>query len=65
MMCLNCARLAFLFTKRVCIKCNSVVLNNLSVLCESCSNVAKICSVCLKKIEQQHNRGCGRCGSKS
>jgi len=68
MFCSNCAKLALLVTQKKCIKCNALVLNNISVLCESCSNSQKICSVCLKRINpdprKQSYRGCGRCGHK-
>ena len=65
MLCNNCKNLAFLVTKRICIKCGIDVLNNISVLCELCSNTDRICSVCLKKIHEmiKHNyQGCNHCG---
>jgi hypothetical protein len=68
MFCTNCSKLALLVTTRFCIKCHASVFNNISVLCENCSNTGKVCSVCLKKVNTQTNqqryRGCGRCGKK-
>ena len=68
MFCTNCLKLAILVTNKKCIKCNGTVLNNISVICESCSNSNKLCSVCLKKISgdlrKQGYRGCSRCGNK-
>jgi hypothetical protein len=68
MFCVNCAKLALLATKKICINCGSAVLNNLSVLCDFCSEKDKACSICLKKIlnkadiNKSRYRGCGRCG---
>lgn len=66
MFCSNCSRLAILFVHRICIRCGLEVLNNLSVLCERCSSSEKVCSICLKKINNsvnhQRNRGCSGCG---
>jgi hypothetical protein len=68
MFCVNCSKLALLMTRRLCIRCQSVVLNNLSILCEYCSNSEKVCSICLKKIKtvedsnKSRYRGCGNCG---
>ncbi len=68
MFCANCSKLAILVTNKKCIRCNAIVLNNISVICESCSGFQKQCSVCLKKINgdlrKQGYRGCSRCGSK-
>jgi transposase len=68
MFCSACLKLAKFVTRKKCIKCQAEVLNNISVLCEQCSNSQKICSVCLKKIvdqlKQLRHRGCGRCGHK-
>lgn len=64
MFCSTCSKLALLVTQRVCIRCNAAVFNNLSVLCEQCSNTNKICSICLKKIQNPKPKyqGCGHCG---
>lgn len=68
MLCVNCSKLAMLVTKRICIKCKSVINNNIFILCDLCSNTEKVCSVCLKKIniesKQQRYRGCNKCGGK-
>lgn len=66
MLCPNCSKLVFLNTKRKCVRCQNEVLNNISVLCETCSNVDKICSVCLKKtnnpeMKKLSHGGCGSC----
>lgn len=65
MLCATCSKLAFLVTKRICVRCGMAILNNLSVICDYCSNNDRVCSVCLKKIQSPsvlRNRGCGRCG---
>lgn len=62
MFCASCTKLSYLYTQKPCVKCQGNVLNNISVLCETCSNSSKNCSVCLKRIEIQHRtRGCN-CG---
>lgn len=65
MMCSSCSRLAFLYTKKICIRCQGEVAVNIAVICEICSIKNKICSVCSKKIQNQPPRtgGCG-CGKK-
>lgn len=64
MMCENCSKLAFLYTKKACVRCQSSVIISLAVLCELCSFGDKICSVCLKKIQiARPARGCN-CGHK-
>lgn len=67
MLCSNCSKLSFLYTNKICIKCQSAVLNNISVLCEQCSSSNLICSVCLKKIINNNSisnkiGGCKSCG---
>lgn len=67
MLCLNCSKLAYLHTKRVCIRCQGEVLNNISVLCEFCSKTDNVCAVCIKKIPtatDKKNIGCGPCSAK-
>jgi len=68
MFCANCSKLSILYTSRICIRCNGIVLDNISVLCEQCSSSEGLCSACLKKINNQLNklryRGCNKCGSK-
>lgn len=67
MLCPNCVKLAFLHTNKSCIRCQGVVLNNVSVLCDFCSANSKQCSVCLKKViseaERVAHKGCN-CGKK-
>lgn len=66
MFCNNCVKLAYLHTKKSCIKCQSDVLNNISVLCAKCSGNEGVCAVCLKKVLSGANsstkRGCKSCG---
>lgn len=64
MFCNNCVKLAYLHTKKKCIRCQSDVLNNISVLCEKCSGNENVCSACLKKIAPKSytKRGCKSCG---
>lgn len=66
MFCPNCSKLAMLFVKRNCITCRSDINNNLSVLCEKCSNSEQACSICLKKLYnknlQPKSLGCSSCG---
>lgn len=67
MLCTNCVKLAFLNTKKSCIKCQGMVYTNISVFCDSCSNTEKQCAVCLKKVISEAvralKRGCN-CGGK-
>ena len=48
---------------KICIKCHGEVFNNLSVLCEACSNSEKICAICLKKtfgdLKKRPSKGFG------
>lgn len=62
MLCTNCVTLSFLYTKKNCIRCQNEVVTNLAVLCESCSNTEKLCSVCLKKTNNVLNKKQGGCG---
>ncbi len=67
MLCPSCSRLAFLQANKTCIRCQSSVSNNISILCEFCSSTERQCAVCLKKIitasQRAIGRGCG-CGGK-
>ena len=65
MLCTNCLYLAFMYSNKKCIRCNSDVTINISVLCEQCSLTSKSCAVCLKKIVNHkiNKGGCG-CGKK-
>jgi len=66
MFCPNCSKLVMMATIRSCITCRSNINNNLSVLCEKCSNADMACSICLKKIYNQNlqpkSAGCRSCG---
>jgi hypothetical protein len=70
MLCLECIKLAILQTTRICIRCQGTILNNLSCICDNCSNDQKVCSICLKKISigtsGQNKKvlkpGCRSCG---
>jgi len=65
MLCSNCLKLAFLHTRKTCHKCQGIILNSISVICESCATKDNICSVCLKKIiDNIRKPGCVRCGRK-
>lgn len=62
MFCSSCVKLSYLYTKKPCMKCKGDVLNNISVLCETCSNSNKTCSACLKKMETPRPTGGCNCG---
>jgi hypothetical protein len=63
MFCPGCSRLALLQAVKKCVRCQGAVNINLSVICDSCSTIAKQCAVCLKRIvttaERNAGRGCG------
>lgn len=66
MLCTNCSKLAILYCNKKCLRCQSNVLQNISVICEACSKQNKQCSACLKKINENGNKphffgGCGSC----
>ena len=64
MFCKNCSKLAFIFLEKKCLNCGSILNNNLSVICEECSAVKKVCAICLKNISLDNNkyRSCKGCG---
>ena len=67
MLCINCSKLAFVSSPRNCLRCNGTILNNLSVVCDNCSNSERLCSVCLKKmispaVRNRSRSNCGSCG---
>lgn len=65
MMCINCSKLAFLFTNKQCLSCQGEVIVTIAVICEFCSLTNKICSVCLKKTQSTVPiRGGCNCGNK-
>ncbi len=64
MICTNCSNLVFLNTIKPCVKCRGEIINNLSVICNNCSNATKQCAVCLKRIlPPKQSKGCN-CGNK-
>ena len=65
MMCTNCSKLAFIYVKKACLRCQGEVAINIAVVCEICSAKNKICTVCSKKILPPVSKvgGCG-CGKK-
>lgn len=64
-MCVNCSKLAYIFTKKSCLRCKSEVVVNIAVICEVCAGKENNCSVCLKKINNtpRLSKGCN-CGKK-
>lgn len=69
MFCHNCSKLAILNTNRICIRCQGSILDNLSCICDKCSQEQNICSICLKKLHLNQNtnqfvyrKGCQSCG---
>lgn len=69
MLCINCSKFATNSNKRGCVRCKSIILNNLSVICDNCSKIENMCSICLKKLSspQKHEKvrsKCSSCGKK-
>ena len=69
MFCDQCAKLAYLESKRICVRCQGSILNNISCICDGCSKDQNICSVCLKKLNTNQKPktitfggGCKSCG---
>jgi len=67
MLCLTCSKLSVLSSKRICLRCKGGIYNNMSVVCDNCSNKEQLCSICLKKIFNSNNRirpksNCSSCG---
>jgi len=60
MLCQSCSKLATVYTKKTCMKCQLPVNESISVLCDMCSKQSKSCSACLRKIGQ--NRAIKDCG---
>lgn len=64
MICANCSKLAFLYCKKSCLRCQGQVVVNIAVICEVCSAKDNVCTICLKKIQgPTRPAGCG-CGKK-
>lgn len=60
MLCPQCSKLSFVYTKKSCRKCQSPVSINIASICDGCSAKDKICSACLKRLPgSQPPRGCG------
>jgi hypothetical protein len=71
MFCPECSKLAVLNTKKICVRCQGLIVDNLSCICDKCSREQNMCSICLKKLHivngQNVNpirRGCSACGKK-
>ncbi len=64
MLCTSCSKLALLSVNKHCIKCQNVITNNLSILCDFCSSTEKQCAICLKKMQTASSRyrGCNCSG---
>lgn len=70
MLCDSCNKLAILYTSKTCMKCQGSVTQNISVICDSCSNSNQTCSACLKRLVKKdaplksQPPGCRSCGKK-
>jgi len=70
MLCLNCQKLNLVLSNKKCVRCNNVINNQLSHICNNCSDTEKICAICLKKIINTNItknfkfNGCNSCGKK-
>lgn len=71
MFCTNCSKLVILQSNRVCIRCQGVITNNVSCICDVCSKEQNMCSVCLKHLgldartkTKTVGGGCKACGAK-
>lgn len=63
MMCPSCSKLAFLYTKKKCLRCKADVTISIAVICDLCAGKDKVCSVCLKKLQSVIPRA-GGCACK-
>jgi len=66
MLCNTCSKLASMNTQKTCLRCNSFIYINLSVICDNCSKTEKLCSICLKKLYNpavKPKSNCGNCGN--
>lgn len=64
MLCPNCSKLAIIAANKKCLRCQGLILNNLSCICDNCSSNELMCSICLKKMAPNNTRkqtkfGCG------
>ncbi len=67
MLCEVCSKLASMPSNRICLRCKGIISNNLSVICDNCSNQERLCAMCLKKLYSisKINRpqsNCSHCG---
>lgn len=69
MFCDSCSKLSILNTSKKCMKCQGAVNNNISVICNACSEKNQSCSACFKKIlpkfghpTYKHGKPCNSCG---
>lgn len=67
MLCNACSKLALLTASRTCLRCKGTIFNNISVICDNCSALEKLCSICLKKLyssnsKQKPRSNCSSCG---
>ena len=67
MLCNSCSKLALMPASRTCVRCKGIIFNNISVVCDNCSNLEKLCSICLKKMydsgsKQRPRSNCSSCG---
>lgn len=69
MLCNACSKLVLMNHKRSCLRCKGIISNNLSVVCDNCSALERLCSICLKKLydtskSNKIKSNCGGCGGK-
>jgi hypothetical protein len=50
MLCSSCLKLASNESLKKCMKCNLDVKKHIAIICESCSNIFKLCEACLKSV---------------
>jgi len=68
MLCNNCTKLALINSKRICLRCKSMIYFNLPVVCDNCSKTENLCAICLKRLnsittKQRPKSGCSGCGN--
>jgi len=64
MLCASCSRLAIMTANRKCMRCQGDIFNNISVICDSCSDKSKQCSICMKNIAPKNRARSCNCGKK-
>jgi hypothetical protein len=65
MLCVNCSKLLYNYSNNKCYQCKEIVGNDLSILCDKCSDKDNVCSCCLKKMRNYLKSGCSACGPKT